>query len=254
MLNLTEIIEASNGDIATLITAIAALLTAIMTAVFGVGTLVSMKKQRVNTYKPRLYILHQTFFLYNKNRCPFGDNKLKKPCDKHLPVYWTKDGNYSEKDYLRFTVPLVNAGLGSALNVKIDFDFDVEGFATKLSETDTGCETICFSSSNISYSGSKFNGVTSVKPDSRRKAIVLPNNNESHQELIGLPLSYMLLVSWYKYVYQNAPLEQRQKEEWNIPPLKVSLTYNDINNDGYSSIFQMEFKLDSHLIEINKVN
>lgn len=203
-------------EIATLLTAIAALFTGIITLL----TVLEMRKQRVVSHLPILKVL---------------GNYSRADIDQHQNWNWTLDG-----------LLINNYGKGVALDVKITWDVDIEKILKMLKKYDPHN----IKDYSIKHDFLKLeNSMHAIKRQSNINFAALPADAQSSNE-IKIP-SY-LTAAFEKYITEtiiNRPTGDTSKSQVlefeDFPHINIRANYKDINENEYVKVFSLLISISS---------
>ena len=224
-------------DLAIFITAISALLTAII----NIGMLIESNKQRVSAYRPQLVLKEEEFFLSLRN---------------NLPLIWSHEelapGQILKTEGF-INLNLFNIGLGAAKELQVDWEFPLKKILRDIKEHPFK------SSINIDYSCDYFLSVkvsdreswaVNFTSHSSRFDYLLPANTNNQSLKIKFPRDYLILLSILFYLDSKDFENSENKEAYNFIPFPkfcLKLRYRDIGNKEHQLDFFVEIR--PHIIE-----
>lgn len=200
-MNISEIINTTTG-IATLITAIVAFIT-----------VNEMRKQRKESYKPIVIPIENYYSLKSYEDGRFsGSTQVSNGYEPNIFLY------------------LANAGLGPAVNIVIQWEFDFKSFISKND----------FNGIIISYENEKFY----VRENEHYSTSYVKNQKDELVEylLSGESGKTKLLLPEYTKVILKLLTDRKQKGITTyMPKLKLIITYKDIGLSEYKHEYGIEF-------------
>ena len=229
-INWTEIHTIINWDLtANLITGIATLAATIL--VFF--TLREMQRQRKSAYQPTITIPKQNIVYFEWDNNKVDDNPANFSC--------TED---EKEPHISPNIELFNIGMGPAKNIKLNWEFNVDFFETKLEEL-TNRKLVEMDGDKTTFLGEL---VTYSFPTTQKDYTldyILPSNIKPELTKIRLPGLYIFYFAIYSYLtikpVNNDDFNRKLVEV--TPPLLLSLSFENIVNEGHSHQFIFTPKL-----------
>jgi hypothetical protein len=218
--------------------ALAASIGACLAAIATFLTVGQMAMQRTASFHPELVVSRILF----EGRAIFAGG---------LPTHWVAidnaDPNKSnnEESKFFFSVPLSNIGLGAAKNLKVVWEFPIEEFAVKiegLARQTSVSANISFKNGMFSIESETLGTGTSIWKNQRVEHIdyVLPAAVQREATRLRLPHAYVMATSAFLYFSFIA----KSKQISELPPLKVTLDYQDIADSTYHASFDIQMHVE----------
>lgn len=241
------IILFTTTDWISLLTAIAALITAIVTLV----TIREIKKQREHSYQPDLDIANFDVRIYKYDYD-------EKEDDKDLTfLYYSKDRlNPDEKldGYNELLLDINNIGFGAAkeVNWEWSFDFynakDVINLSENEFEYDEEKEELSITIPELKI---EWTYLLYEENDTDCLNFILPYSIENRENTIRLPNYFIDLFWLYK---SKGVVNQTYDSDQDFPPLKLLMTYTNIDGKKFEKHFNiyLRFSFISHPITKEK--
>lgn len=210
-------------QIISLATSIAAFIAA--AAAFLVVLQVS--KQRADSYKPALVVARTRFI-------------CSQPDDGVIPHTWSNPDsidNGAVQAHAAFSLPLVNVGLGAAIDVKVSWAFPIDEVVRLVNElAQKSLIAVYFDWNNeiLSINADK-PGRTVHNWASQKESnfdFVLPASIDQNANSVTIPMGCVHLVS--ALVYVTSKLEKFESFP-KIPSLLLKIAYSDIAGTKYST-------------------
>ncbi len=222
------------------IIALAASLGACLAAVATFLTVFQMSMQRKATYRPELAIAQVVI-----------ESSVKTDSVRSLEsfMHWADAGDArrtSPDSPLPTSLPikLTNIGLGAAKHVTVQWSFP---FDAVIEEINAACreldltEALKFTNERLT---STIVGTTSFWHNQKQDKLdyVLPASFEGEPAHLRLPDAYVLTVATAMFVYFRPDSKMVSKLE-KLPPLTVTLDFEDIGGDKYHAAYDIAFEL-----------
>lgn len=205
-------------------------------------TLLETRTQRITSYKPKLTFSPRSFYLQ---------------CTKNgIPAIWKLLPNdfYGDSQSVRglentCRLEMTNVGLGPALKIKIDFDFDKSKICKELGDySKKHPKLLKFDSQTKSiqiYSKSKTSHTSSIEyqlfqedENYKNKISALLPFSTNQVFNITLPKSYVMYLTILAFL--SAEEEEQESFKCNIP-LIVKLKYDDTGSERYGVSIKLDF-------------
>lgn len=214
--------------------ALAASIGACLAAIATFLTVGQMATQRTASFHPELVVSR---ILFEGRPMSAGG----------LPTFWVTidDADASkrneEESKFSFSVPLNNIGLGAAKNLKVFWEFPIEELAGKiksLARQSSVSAHISFKDGAFSIESETLGTGTSFWANQRAESIdyVLPAAVQRDATRLVLPHAYIMATSAFLYLSFIAKSEKISE----IPPLRVTLDYQDIADSTYRASFEIQ--------------
>lgn len=217
------------------IIALNASIAAALSAFATLATVRQISKQREASYRPELMFASKQFSV----RAQGGEG----PADQ-----WHEGGqaeNGTAATHFQAGLNLINIGLGAAKHVRLGWDFPIQ----KMVNDTNNLAQRALASTYIDYEDLSFtikrrdgSGETFMWKNQQTTLIdyVLPANASSLPPIIYLPSAYLVLIELSLHFVHTA---KNMEELPSIPPLAVSLAYQDIGGREISATFELSFEL-----------
>lgn len=246
-LTVNSLLESQEAlNIATLITALAALATSYM----SYATLRESKKQRDLANTPKLHILTP------KNKIPVENIKFNG-VDKELPIGWVSEDikrpdNTDFPPIYSMPLKLINIGMSPAVNVKINWDYKnietLKDISKMLNELNLGIECVFSVSNGVSWISlitkyleldvtriiknnnilnSRYTNIDLIKHYS------VPNDEIE----IMIPEPFLLFINLVSIIKSFSV----DHNDVSAPSLDVKITYDDNINVSHEDNFSIKF-------------
>jgi hypothetical protein len=200
-------------EIATIITALAALITAI-TSFFMV---LELKKQRTALSKPILKLLSGYYEAF------YSENSWK----------WNRETNRVPK------LSIFNFGSGPAINILITWEIEIEKLIKTIKYFDPYNQLKIELKENVFYCD---NSIHLIKKQKVHKIEALPVYQSGESTTLKIPLFYV--VAFEKFIelaFINRPTQTNNKVDLfecpDFPPLRAIVCFEDINGEKFKQLF-----------------
>ena len=210
------------AELISLVTSIAAC----MSAVAAFVAVWQIYKQRVASYRPDLVLV----------RTPIQSKIFETPGD--MP-HWSNDGT-NDAANKRFSIPLVNVGLGAAREIKVIWNFPIHEFVSSVNRlAQASLIPVYFEYKNnlLSFRKSDTRWIVQWHSESHIDFVLPTSADQTHTDL-KVPLVYISLVSYcYQFAINGKDDEHRKIgvcDIPDIPPLKCRIEYRDIGEVQHS--------------------
>lgn len=217
--------QMSISDLISIITAIAAFITAVV-ALF---TLIELSRQRKASYKPEICILQNSFVLRSDHDAAVD-----------LALCWQSEEGRTIDSKNKPYIQIANIGSGPAKSVQAKWEYDIENIiktvnsvAQKLQRPFLVTKDDLFI--NIKQK-EKYVYRTNAKLNSWEFEYLLPVNIEKTGRELFLPPAYAMLIST---LLSFAIEDKESMENLKIPELKLQLTYTDIGKECHRSTHRL---------------
>lgn len=216
-----------------IIIAIISALATVVAAIIYYLTLEELKKQRENTARPHLFI-DKTYF--NVQGMTKGNYMM--------PIKWTTEkmnsvvSEFPNKIIISdFYLQCYNIGFGTATNVSIEFDYDIDLFLSKIFDlekeipekdritVEKNSAFLSFSNKNKEMPFRTF-GISIENSLKHYITYVLPVNIKNEPVQVKLPSHYLELLNVYVYNFMS---NEKKDLDYSIPPITTKIKYSDIN-------------------------
>lgn len=226
----------STTDWISLITAFAALITALITLL----TVLEIRKQREHSYQPDLDIANFDFYVYRYDKDEEDDES-----EDLINLYYSKD-QLDEKDKIsgfnELLLDVSNTGFGAAKEVTWEWSFDFISAqnAIKLSKNEFN-----FHESDNEYIVKvpelKVDWIIMLDEDNATDYFnfVLPYSIENRKNTIRIP-SYFIDLFWL-YKSKDMMIEHLGEDQ-DFPPLKLYVSYANLDGKKFDRCFQMNLR------------
>lgn len=216
-----------NSDLIQTITGIGTLLT----AVAALFTILEMRRQRFEGYRPVIAIDDENVDLYISTQ--------KRPIIVFQPP---GQGPASSFSISGITFRLKNVGAGAALAVEARWAFDAIDFASVVARCDPEAgKTISVEDDFVSFD-SQGNGMSwMVRKAAQEHHLGTLSASPEKAVDAPLPLAYALFAS----AYFNAMLSQGSKTAFqsSLPPLTLAVSFRDRTGSEHHTKYRVEFNL-----------
>lgn len=225
-------------DYITLISAVAALLTALATLFI----VFEMRRQRLSAFQPEFAIIQSDLHVWRS---------------KHNFFQITMDDDEPElfNEMMRVALKIVNVGLGAAKAIQVQWDFDILNFINTIKSYDHDDEfNIVFEDEHLSISNTEKKDLSVICSHGEqfieKLPYILPATVELTPRTLALPSSYLsLLKVWTDLSCNNLASNDSRPSFQDIPDLIVKISYKDIGKTLRKRSFKIKlgpFKLLGH--------
>lgn len=215
--------------ISTLITGVATLLLAIVT----IRMVNEIKKQRKSSYQPDLFVGNQQVFFIARS---IGG----KTAIVDFANFSYANAVYSINRTYSASVLLFNGGFAMAKKVEYRWSFDLQEMISQIKKLDRQDDYHFVAKKMLlfTYRGQEIIAVPLVS--SREPLLygqILPSSVDKISQSIRIPTAYLILVAAF------IRLSDQVVNLDNLPALKLSLWYQDIEKTQFSKQFSLSFEL-----------
>jgi len=221
---------------AEVITVFASLATCV-TAIVILFTLFEMKKQRNLSYKPAIVPITQRIISKKYgNDCFWSE----KPIEDNESV-----------QYRSYPLHLYNLGNGAAKDIHIKWQFDIQSvistvnslFQKNLSQISTEIDDNNWLS--IKRSGEEYQLININLDMERSYGHLLPVSTDKSGILVGVPNTFITLVSHYFHEGIKRFDEDDESYMSNVPSIDITITFKDISGTKYTTKYSLYVNLHS---------
>lgn len=209
---------------------IASSIGTVLAATIALFTLLEMRAQRKRSHQPDIIVDKKVF------------EQIPDPTSSNTSL-WVEKINSSlnpmkgQNVFKKFSLRIINVGLGTARNIEIEWDFDIK----KIIETINSIEVdnkILLSKGFLEANEGKT--LVSTKNHFKKTDFILPFSSENNVFECIVPLAYIYLVST---LYKKHSFEGNGKSTisaFKFPKLHLEIKYSNIENDKFKRTFDIE--------------
>ncbi|MCK4695791.1 MAG: hypothetical protein KAT74_08515 [Candidatus Cloacimonetes bacterium] len=216
------------------------ILVSCLTVIIIFFTLIEMKSQRRDTYKPTIIPARQQIFAE-------ADSAYTEAAPTNWTSYCQNDDELQIRSLDHFEVILYNIGNGAAKEITLKWEYNILGYCEILSELNKTIPLykdleIVNDWLSWAINDSIYGLITLKNGFSTEVDYILPCSIEKTGLRINIPFSYIFFVSAYiQLKYQ----ESLKKDITNflIQPIYLNILYYDIAENRYKNKYRIDLKI-----------
>ncbi|MBL7149593.1 MAG: hypothetical protein ISS80_05925 [Candidatus Cloacimonetes bacterium] len=219
------------------------ILVSCLTVIIIFFTLIEMKSQRRDTYKPTIIPARQQIFAK-------ADSTFPKVAPTNWTSYYQNDNELQIKPLNHFEVIVFNIGNGAAKDITLKWEYNILGYYEILSELNKTIplfRDLEIVNDWLSWSiNDSIYGLVTLKNDFFAEVdYILPCSIEKTGFRINIPSSYIFFVSSYIQLKYQESLK-KDTTSILIQPIYLNILYYDIAGNRYKN----KYRIDLEVIEI----
>ncbi|MCK4653220.1 MAG: hypothetical protein KAU01_02120 [Candidatus Cloacimonetes bacterium] len=211
-----------------------------LTVIIIFFTLIEMKSQRRDTYKPTIIPAGQQIFAE-------ADSAYAEAIPTSWTSYCQNDNELQIKPLDHFEVILYNIGNGAAKEINIKWKFNISGYYEILSELNKTIplyKDLKIVNDWLSWSiNDSIYGLITLKNDFFTEVdYILPCSIEKTGLRINIPYSYIFFVSSYIQLKYQESLK-KDMTNFLIHPIYLNILYYDIVGNRYKNKYRIDLEI-----------